>query len=195
MAYALGMSAAQVAKLSYQEYLVHEERALVKHEYVDGELFAMAGGTPEHAALATAIASELRNCLKGRPCRVFSSDLRVRIRSASVSTYPDVTVVCGKLETDVDDQNAALNPVVLVEVLSAATEAYDRGDKARWYRQIPSLREYVMVSQTAARIEVHRRTPQGTWEIFDYHAGEMLELRSIEASMPVAAIYENPLAH
>lgn len=187
------MSAAALARMTYAEYLLLEQRSDEKHEYLDGEIFAMAGGTPEHAALAMAIGRELGNALKGKPCRVFSSDLRIRIRSASACTYPDVAVVCGKLELDGDDQNSVLNPVLLVEVLSDATEAHDRGDKAMRYRQIASLREYVMVSHRAPRVEVHRRTPQGTWEIFDYRAGEALELRSIEASFPVDAIYANPL--
>jgi Uma2 family endonuclease len=132
--------------MTYAEYLAAEERSLEKHEFLDGEIYAMSGGMPEHAALAMAFGRTLGNALLGRPCRVFSSDARVRVQNTGLTTYPDVSVVCGKLETDPEDPSAITNPVLLVEVLSDSTEARDRGEKASHYRHLASLREYVLVS-------------------------------------------------
>ena len=153
----------------------------------------MAGGTPEHSALAAAMIAQLSASLRGKPCRTFSADLRVRIVDTGLSTYPDVSVVCGQLETAPDDKDAVTNPIVLVEVLSESTEGYDRGAKAAHYRRIPSLREYVLVSQAEPRIEVHRRAESGRWELLEARPGETIELVSLGARLDVAAIYANPL--
>ena len=118
---------ASLGKMSYAEYLALEARADTRHEYLDGEVFAMAGGTPEHGALAMAVARALGVALRGRPCRVFSSDVRVRIPETGLTTYPDLSVVCSKLETDPIDPDAITNPLLIVEVLSDTTEGYDRG--------------------------------------------------------------------
>jgi Uma2 family endonuclease len=107
--------------MTYAEYVAAEESSAEKHEFLAGEVYAMAGGTIEHAALCAAIAGELRDALRDRPCRVFSSDARVRVQATGLSTYPDVTVVCGTLETDAEDAHAIANPIVLVEVLSDST--------------------------------------------------------------------------
>lgn len=182
------------ARMSYAEYLAAEERSDVRHEFLNGEVWEMAGGTPEHAALAAAMIAELSSRLRGKPCRIYSSDLRIRIQETGLATYPDVAVVCGQLATAVDDEHAALNPVVLVEVLSPTTEGYDRGAKAAHYRRIPALREYVLVSQSEPPIEVHRRTESGRWELFDARPGETIELASLGVRLDVSAIYANPLA-
>src|SRR5215212_185514 len=115
-----------VGRMSYAEYLAAENKTDVRHEWLRGEVFAMAGGTPEHAALAAAVIAALSAALRDRPCRVFSADARVRVLATGLSTYSDVTVVCGRLETDPEDANAIINPVLLIEVLSDSTEAYDR---------------------------------------------------------------------
>jgi Uma2 family endonuclease len=179
--------------MTYAEYLAAEATSEVRHEYLNGEVWEMAGGTIEHAALASAIAGELRTALAGKPCRTYSSDLRVRIPETGLTTYPDLSVVCGHLETARDDEDAITNPIVLVEVLSDATEAYDRGAKAAHYRRIPSLREYVLVAQAEPRIEVHRRTESGRWELLEARAGETIELASLGIHLDVAAVYANPL--
>ena len=181
-------------RMSYVEYLAAEASSDVRHEFLKGEVWEMSGGTPEHAALAMAVGGELRAALRGKPCRIYSSDLRIRILETGLSTYPDVAVVCGQLATDVEDEHAALNPVVLVEILSPTTEGYDRGAKAAHYRRIPSLREYVLVSQSEPRIEVHRRTESGRWELFDARPGETIELASLGVRLDVSAVYANPLA-
>jgi len=181
------------ARLVHSEYLEAEARSEEKHEFLDGCVYAMAGGTPEHAALTAALAGELRAALRGRTCRVFSSDLRIRVQATGLSTYPDVTVICGKLETAPEDAHAAINPVVLIEVLSDGTEAYDRGAKAAHYRRIEALKEYVLVSQSERLIEVYRRNERNHFELIEARAGELAELASIDVKLSVDGIYENPL--
>lgn len=180
--------------MSYAEYLAAEAKSDVRHEFLDGQVYALAGGTPEHAALAAAVIGELRNALRGKPCRVYSSDVRVRIEATGLTTYPDASVVCGQLETSREDPNAIVNPVVLVEVLSESTEAYDRGAKTQHYRRIPSLREYVLVAQHEPLVEVYRRNEQGRFEIIDARPGQQFELTSVGAAIDVSVLYANPLA-
>jgi len=184
---------AAITRMSYAEYLAAEATSEVRHEFLNGEVWAMAGGTPEHAALAAAVIGELRAALRGKPCRVYTSDARVRVASTGLSTYPDVAVVCGDLETAPDDPDAITNPVLLVEVLSDATEAYDRGVKAAHYRQIAALKEYVLVSQAEALVEVYRRAASGRWELLEARAGETLELEALGVRLDVSALYSNPL--
>ena len=187
-------SATPIAKMTYEEYLVFEEKSQVKHEFLNGEVFAMAGGTIEHAALAMAIGRSLGNSLEGKPCRVLGSDAKIRVLATGLSTYPDVSVVCGKLETAPDDRHAVTNPTLIVEVLSDSTEAYDRGEKAAHYRRIPSLRELVFVSQRSPLIEVHRKNERGNWELFvEAREGAQAEVVSVGATLGVDDVYRNPL--
>jgi len=182
-----------LAQMNYVEYVRSESASPMKREFVRGEIFSRAGGTPEHGALAAAIMRELGTALRGKPCRVYSSDLRVRVLETQMATYPDATVVCGHLETAPDDANGVVNPTLLVEVLSESTEAHDRGAKAAHYRRIPSLQEYVLVAQDEPRIEVYRRNDECGWVLYEARAGEQLELRSIGVALDVEAVYENPL--
>ncbi len=182
-------------KLTYTfaEYLQQERAGDTKHEMINGEIFAMAGGTPEHAELAVKVAAALSVQLQGR-CRVFSADLLVRVLATGLATYPDLTVVCGKLERDPEDANVVVNPVVLVEVLSDGTERYDRGEKFAHYRRIPSLREYVLVSQHEPRIEVFRRNEDGkSWTLHVAEASESVQLGSIGCELAVDEVYANAL--
>jgi Uma2 family endonuclease len=189
------MMPASRQRMTYAEYLAAEEGSTERHEYVAGEVFAMAGGTIDHGALAMAFGGELRVELAHKPCRVFSSDVRVRMRGSDYATYPDVTVVCGKLENAApEDKEAILNPVLLVEILSDSTEAHDRGEKAAHYRHIPSLKEYVFVSQRNPHIEVYRRNDADRWELFEFGAGQRVELASVGCSVSVDAVYRDPLA-
>jgi Uma2 family endonuclease len=181
--------AASETWVSYADYLRIEQEAGVKHQWIDGEVFAMVGGTPEHARLQLAIGRVLGNALEGGPCVAFSADLRVRSRATNIATYADITVVCGGLETDPDDRNAATNPTLLIEVLSPSTEAYDRGQKAAHYRRIPSVREYVLVSQDAARIEVFRRAEGGRWIFVEAGAGETLTLESVGCTLVIDELF------
>ncbi|MSP62899.1 MAG: Uma2 family endonuclease [Myxococcales bacterium] len=187
------MNAAARQRMTYAEYLAAEDKSETKHEYLRGEVFAMAGGTLEHSRLAVNMASELRNALGGRPCVVFNSDARVLIAATDRSTYPDLSVVCGKVETAQVDGNAITNPVVIVEVLSDPTEAEDRGEKFAHYRHLPSLRDYVLVSQRTARIEVYRRE-NDFWAFTEAGPGGAVRLVSLDLSLAVDAVYRDPLA-
>lgn len=188
------MSHAAAARMSHAEYLAAEAASDTRHEFLRGEVFAMAGGTPEHGALAAAMTIALGDALRDRPCRVFNSDVRVRIRETGLTTYPDLSVVCGALERDEEDRNAIVNPVLVVEVLSDSTEAYDRGEKAAHYRRLPSLKEYVLMSQREPRIEMFRRNEAGRWELYEAGAGQRLELASVGCTLEVDALYRDPLA-
>ena len=186
------MSAVAHSRYSIAEYVDLEEHANVKHEFLDGTVWAMAGGTPEHAAIASAVIAALSSQLRERRCRVYTSDARVRVVASGLDTYPDVTVVCGHAEFDVEDKNALTNPVVLVEITSSGTEAYDRGEKLEHYKRIASLREVVVISHRERRIEVHRCGPTGEWATVD--AQGQIELASIGASLDVEEVYRDPLA-
>ena len=180
--------------MTQAEYVAAEERAVERHEYLRGEVFAMAGGSLEHAALASALARDVGSALVGKPCRVFFADARVRIDATNMTTYPDLSVVYRRLVRSAGDERALLNPIVLFEVLSDSTEAYDRGAKASHYRHIPSLQEYVLVSQSEPRVEVQRRNSAGHWELHEYAAGQAVRLESRDISLPVDALYRDPLA-
>jgi Uma2 family endonuclease len=184
------VSAAPGRRVTYTEYAAGEDQSLSKHDYVRGEVFAMAGGTPEHAALVLAVGGLLFAQLRGKPCRAYSADLRIRIRAVDAATYPDVTVVCGEAVRDDEDPNSVLNPTVIIEVLSDGTERYDRGDKFAHYRQIPSLREYVLISQHARMIERHVRNDNASWTMTAFGAGTVAELAAIGCRLDVDAIYE-----
>jgi Uma2 family endonuclease len=179
--------------MTHAEYLAAEAKSEVRHEFLSGHVWVMAGGTPEHGALAAAIIGELRVALRGRPCRIYTSDVRVRVEETGLTTYPDASVVCGRLETAPDDPEAILNPSLLVEVLSDTTEAYDRGAKAAHYRRIPSLQEYVLVSQGEPLVEVFRRVEGARWELREARAGQTLELTSLGVRLDVSTLYANPL--
>lgn len=156
---------------TYEEYLAYERDSALKHEFEAGEIFAMAGGSPRHSALASRISAALENT---RPtgCTAFQSDMRVRVLATGRATYPDASMVCGPIELDDADRSGTTitNPTLLVEVLSPSTEEVDRGSKWRDYQLIPSLKEYVLVSQEP-RVEVYRRMPSGGWEYIDAREG------------------------
>ena len=180
--------------LTYAEYLELERTSEEKHDYLRGEVWAMAGGTPSHSKIAANIAAALSAQLKGGPCGVFNSDLRVRVVETDRSTHPDVTVVCGKRELAADDANAVINPTAIVEVLSDSTEASDRGEKFAHLQRLGSLQEYVLVNQRSKRIEVFRRGEGPSWTLTPYGDGQRVELRSIGATLDVSAMYDDPTA-
>ena len=182
---------APIARMTHAEYLAAESGSEIRHEFLNGDVWAMAGGTREHGALAAAIIRELGMALRGKPCRVYTSDVRVRVLATGLSTHPDVSVVCGVEETDAEDPEALVNPVVLVEVLSDTTEAYDRGAKAAHYRRIPSVQAYVLVSQEEPLIEIYRRRDD-RWELTEARPGERLDLPALDIRLDVEAIYANP---
>ncbi len=182
---------ARVLRNSFRDYVALEEYSNVKHEFVGGLILAMAGGTPEHAALAAAVIGHLFRQLDGGPCRTYDSDLRVRVAATGLATYPDVSVVCGPRQSDSDDPNTVLNPIVLVEVTSPSSDEYDRGEKREHYEQIVSLREYVVVSHREAKIDVWRRGAGSEWSRFEFRAGAIARLDSLGVELDVAAVYRS----
>jgi Uma2 family endonuclease len=162
------MSSALKPLLTPQEYLARERQADFKSEYYRGETFAMAGASWEHTLIKDNTAHEVRKQLEDGPCRVVTSDLRVKIDATGLYTYPDIIIVCDKPEFEDGVFDTLLNPRVLVEVLSDSTEKYDRGTKFEPYRQIPSLQEYVVIAQDQPLVERYVRQPNGDWLLTDF---------------------------
>ncbi|MEA2490175.1 MAG: hypothetical protein QOH21_1967 [Acidobacteriota bacterium] len=172
---------------TYAEYLGFEASSNVKHQFLDGQIDALADGTPEHAALAAAVITLLGPQLRGGACRPYNSDLRVRTPSG-LTTYPDVTIVCGPRQVDDIDRLAITNPALIVDVLSRSTEEYDSGDKFEHYKTFPSLREYVLLSHRDRSVEVRSRG-EGGWRVTVVHEGAIAEL-SIGARLDVRELYD-----
>jgi len=177
------------AHFTFAEYLELEQRSQTKHEFLDGVVFAMAGGTPEHAAIAARLARLIGNALEGRPCNVYTSDLRIRVPLTGLTTYPDLSVICDRLETDPEDPNTATNPILLVEVLSASTAAYDRGEKLAHYQRLPSLCEVLFVAHDGEQLELWQRQGQGGWLLRVARGAESLELESVSVQVRVSDVY------
>jgi Uma2 family endonuclease len=173
---------------SFEDYLAIEQTSTVRHEFLNGGIYAMASGSARHAALAGAVLTELGKQLAGR-CRTFTSDLRVRITATGLATYPDVTVVSGPLETDGGHRDTAINPAAVVEVLSPATMDYDLGEKFEHYRQLPSLKAVVYLWQDRRQLEVRQRTDGGAWQTRTAGAGGSLPLEALGCVLGIDAIY------
>ncbi len=185
------MSALATPFVTPDEYLEIERQAKHKSEYRSGQMFAMAGASREHNLVAGNIAGELRNRLKSRPCETYPSDMRVLVKATGLYTYPDVSVVCGEPQFADQRGDVLINPLVLVEVLSPSTEAYDRGAKFALYQQLESLQEYVLVSQETPRVERYVRQPDGRW-LYEQNAGleAVLTLETLGIALPLTEIYE-----
>jgi Uma2 family endonuclease len=174
-----------------EEYLRSEAASLDKHEYRDGEILDMAGGTGEHSAIAVNVIRELSAATKKKPCTVFESNLQVRVDRRRYS-YPDVSMACDPIEYDpATKTRTLLNPRLIIEVLSESTESADRGEKFFRYMQIESLQEYVLVAQDRPRVEVFYRHPQGMWAVGGAVEGldGVLKLKSAGVEIPLAEIY------
>ena len=174
---------------TFAEYLDLEQSSNVKHEYLDGEIYGMAGGSPRHAALALAAGSALLGQLRGGPCHAFNSDLRVRVLPTGLATYPDVTIVCGSLERDPQSATTVTNPRLIVEILSPSTADYGRREKFEHYAKIPSLMEVIYVSQDEVLVEHRRRGPDGSWSSTRHRAGETVVLDAISCRLDVDELY------
>lgn len=164
--------------MSFDEYLAAEQTSAVKHEWLDGVVYAMGGGNIEHGRLASRLQRLLGNALEGE-CVLYTSDVAIYIREAGFSTYPDISMTCDPVEVyrgQIGIGEAIMNPTLIVEVLSDSNERYDRGEKFGYYMRIPSLREYVLMSQTEPCIEVYRRPEHGRWHYDIARAGETVEL-------------------
>jgi Uma2 family endonuclease len=185
------MSAVPKIYLTPTEYLAFERQSDVKHEYFRGELFAMAGASRQHVTISTNLAYLLVGQLKGRPCNVFNGDMRVKVSSTGLYTYPDASVVCGRPRFEDKELDVLLNPTVIVEILSKSTEAYDRGEKFAQYRTLDTLADYLLLSQNRPLIERFTRQPDGVW-LFTESAGldAVMPIESIQCQLPLVEVYD-----
>jgi Uma2 family endonuclease len=174
-------------RLTPAEYFDWEEGQQIRHEYINGEVYAMTGGTLNHSEIALNFSLVLKSHLKSSGCRVLNSDARVNIHDSSNYVYPDISVSC-----DARDKTATKflsYPCLIVGVLSPKTEAYDRGDKFAMYRLSPSLQDYVLVSSTKIAIDIYHKNDRGRWEILSYTAGDLVELACIDLTFPIEDIF------
>jgi len=177
-------------RVSEEEYEMILEKSLEKLEFRNGQVVAMAGGGDTHSLAKGNLIGELKRALKARPCRVYDSDMKVKIAATGVNTFPDASIVCGKPQFKNDKRNTLLNPEALFEVLSEGTEAYDRGEKFWNYRHLPSLTTYVLVSTEQPRVEVFE-LEDTVWKLTSYDGlGASMRLRHHDLEIPLAAIYE-----
>ncbi|NUO83031.1 Uma2 family endonuclease [candidate division KSB1 bacterium] len=177
-------------RLSTEEYLARERRAEFKSEYFNGELFAMAGAQQAHNLIVGNLLRTLGNQLVERDCKVYPSDMRVKIAKINKYTYPDVVVTCGKENFEDAEVDTLLNPVVIFEILSDSTEAYDRGKKFQHYQFLESLSEYVLISQDAVRVEQYIRQSDKTWQYSQYQElGDLVKLESVNCELALKDVY------
>jgi Uma2 family endonuclease len=177
--------------LTPDQYLEMDRKSDVRLEYYFGEVFDMAGGTPQHSALKVNLIALLRDATRGKRCRVYDSDLRICVDAANHYTYADAILVCEPLQSVGDKLDTLANPSVIFEVLSPSTEAYDRGDKFRMYRGIESLKEYVLISQKDRQVERFLRRPDGTWLMTAFQQDAILDLETAGCVIPLRALYED----
>ncbi len=171
-----------------EEYFAWEEQQLHRHEYIDGEVYAMTGGTINHSQVASNFNRLLGNHLRGSGCKTLNSDARVNILESSDYVYPDVSVTCDA--RDKTNTQYITYPCLIVEVLSSSTEAYDRGNKFKLYRRNHCLQEYVLVDAETMAIELFRKV-DNNWSIIDYEPGDVVELTSVKLTFPIEQVYED----
>ena len=179
-------------RYTYAQYVALERESPTKHEFFDGEIYAMAGGSEDHSALALNVLAALLGAVADRPCRVHTSDLRIYVEAVGFATFPDGSVICGPLQQHAPSPDAtALNPLVLLEVTSDSSEEYDTGAKLEAYQTIPTLREVILVSHRERRITIHRRDAAGSWAMRVAIAGGRVAVESLGAELIVDTIYRN----
>lgn len=175
-------------QLTPKEYFAWEEKQLEKHEYIEGQVYAMSGGSRNHSLIAVRFTTLFSNHLDGSSCYVGNSDLRVKIVKTENYTYPDISVTCD--DRDKTTTQYITYPSLIVEVLSPSTEAYDRGGKFRLYSHNPVLQDYLLVSSTSIEIDLYHKKDNGEWIIINYKEGDMIELKSINLTFAIAQIYQ-----
>ncbi len=175
-------------QLTPNEYFAWEEKQLNKHEYIEGEVYAMSGGSRNHSLIAVRFTTLFSNHLSGSTCEVGNSDLRVKIVRTNNYIYPDVSVTCD--DRDRTTTQYITYPSLIVEVLSPSTEAYDRGGKFRLYANNPVLQDYLLVSSTSTEIDLYHKKDNGEWVITNYQDGNAIELKSINLTFAIAQIYQ-----
>ncbi len=185
------MKVATYRQVSEEEYLTLEAQSPVKNEYVAGTIYAMTGASLRHNVIAGNIYSLLRAHLRGSPCRTFMSDAKLRVAKMRSYYYPDVMVTCDPRHQSVTSNDSVVDtPLLVIEILSGSTEATDRREKLLAYRSLPSMLEYVLISQDEALIEIHRRQGDIGWQIITLTPGDPVELGSVELSTDFSAVYE-----
>jgi Uma2 family endonuclease len=185
------MSSQRTTFISPEEYLAQERLAEYKSEYFQGEVFAMSGASRPHVRIVANVMIEVGQQLKGKPCRISASDLRLRVTPAGLYTYPDVMVVCGEDQVADDQKDTILNPVLIIEVLSESTRDYDRGRKFQHYRTLPSLMEYLTIEQDEPRIEHWTRQQDNHWDFVEVDdLTQSIQLTSIGCILPLAEVYD-----
>ncbi|MEO6636645.1 MAG: Uma2 family endonuclease [Ginsengibacter sp.] len=178
-------------KFSIEEYLELENAWDEKHEYYKGEIFAMSGAKVPHNAIGGNLFASLFNKLKGKKCKPYNSDQRIHIQSNTLFTYPDISIICGEIITLNNDDYNVLNPSVIIEVLSKSTKNYDRGEKFKLYRAIPTLREYILVDSESIHIEVFRLNDNQHWELEEYNSTtDVLHVKAIDEKVQLEEIYD-----
>jgi Uma2 family endonuclease len=177
-------------KFTIEEYLAIEKAAIEKHEYYRGEIFAMSGAKMPHIRISRNLLVGLTNKLNDKRCQPYGSDMRIHIETNTLFTYPDISIVCGEPETLNNDNWNILNPAVIIEILSPSTKNYDRGEKFKLYRDIPTLKEYILVDSESIHIEIFRLNATHHWELEEYNAvEEMLFIQTINEHIALADIY------
>ncbi|MDV2993942.1 MAG: hypothetical protein N4J56_003596 [Chroococcidiopsis sp. SAG 2025] len=177
----------QLQWISPQEYLEWEPMQQLRHEYIDGEVFAMTGGTKPHNRIALNLVTALDSHLAQSSCEVYISDVKVQVATANSYYYPDVVVTCDP--RDRESNSIIQHPCLIVEVLSPSTEAYDRGGKFARYRQLETLQEYILIDSEQIGVDCFRRNEQGLWVLYPYATEDTITLASVGLSIPVAALY------
>ncbi len=178
-------------KFSIDEYLRMENTEVVKHEYYQGEIFAMSGAKVPHNTIVVNLLIKLGQKLKGKKCKPFDSDQRIHIPSNTLFTYSDISIICGEIITLNNDEYNVLNPTVIIEVLSSSTKNYDRGEKFKLYRDITTLKEYILVDSESIHIETFRLNENDHWELEEYNSAEdILIIKAIEENITLSEIYD-----
>ncbi len=175
------------SQLTPAEYFVWEEQQLQKHEYINGEVYAMSGGSKNHSLISVRFITLFSNHLETSGCETGNSDLRVNLAGTNNYTYPDVSVTCD--DRDKTTTQYITYPCLIVEVLSPSTEAYDRGSKFRMYRNNPNLQDYLLVSSTSIEMDLYHQKENGEWVIINYKEGDTVELKSINLSFAIEQVY------
>ena len=178
-------------KMSIQEYLEFEKNSIDKHEYYRGEIFMMAGAMPKHNVIFKNVFGSVAMHLKGKSCQPYGSDLRINIPENTLFTYPDISIICGDIVTSEHDEDTATQPIVLIEILSKRTKDYDRGSKFKLYRDIPTLKEYILIDSESISIEAFSINQNNHWELKEYKTVEnTLSIATIDFQLPLIEIYE-----
>lgn len=178
-------------RMTETEYLAFEHASDTKHEYINGQVVAMTGASWEHNMICSLTITALVNQLRGKPCQVSPSDLRIKVTETGLYTYPDISVICGEPVFVGNEFETIVNPMVIIEILSKTTEAYDRGEKFQHYREIETLQDYLLIAQMKPRIEGYAKQKDGQWILKDAIGLEAeFAITSINCTLKLAEVYE-----